>query len=58
MYQGQKSRMGGGDRKFSKMVELLEPQSRIMVELLELKIARKGFLSKFLRRLLRRDSKI
>ena len=33
---------GGGDRKFSKTVELLGPQNLKMVELLEPKFAKKG----------------
>ena len=42
----QKARIGGGDRKFSKMVELLGPQNRKMVELLGVKFAQKGLFLK------------
>ena len=45
----QKARIGGGDRKFSKMVELLGPQNLKIVELLGPKFAKKAFLSKFSR---------
>ena len=34
---------GGGDRKFSKIVELLGPQNRKIVELQEVKIVQKAF---------------
>ena len=37
---------GGGDRKISKMIELLGPQNRKMVELLGVKFAHKGLFLK------------
>ena len=49
--------MGGGDRKFSKMIELLGPQNRKMVELLGVKFAQKGIFLNFLRRLRRRQGR-
>ena len=44
--EGQKARIEGDDRKFSKMVELLGPQNRKMVELLGVKFAQKGLFLK------------
>ena len=42
IYSNQKARIGGGDRKFSKMVELLGPPNRKMVELLGFKFVQKS----------------
>ena len=43
MYKDQRSRIGGDNRKFSKMVELVAPQYRTMLELLEVEFAQNGF---------------
>ena len=44
LIQNQRSRRGGADRKFSKMVELLGPQDRKMIGFLGDKVAQIGLL--------------